>query len=237
VIAWDFPKLDDPEADARRVARAATWSRPGTPTVAAVAPDVETAAEGAKATPDRVRRYYAELRRVLPPQIAVLATVPWPSEKRTRRYPYVVTARYADAFVPMAYWYNRKPQVVTSTSMGYLRQFGKPVMPVGQGYDGRLDAPYLPADPDPGRSVQEFVDAAHRAQARSISLWSWQTTGVAQWDVLARAAAHHRPRPAAVVPVPTAAPTPAPSAEPRPAPGLVPGRKPRPQRAAPSPTG
>ena len=58
------------------MARAATWNRPCTPTVAAVAPDVETAAEGARATRDRVLRYYAELRKVLPPHVAVLATVP-----------------------------------------------------------------------------------------------------------------------------------------------------------------
>jgi len=45
VIAWDFPKLNDPEADARRLARAAWWNQKGAPMVAAVAPDVETAAE------------------------------------------------------------------------------------------------------------------------------------------------------------------------------------------------
>ena len=83
VIAWDFPKLDDPEADAQRMARAALWQSPGIPQVAAVAPDVETAAEGAKAAVERVTRDYTGWRRLLPPHIAVLATVPWPSEKRT----------------------------------------------------------------------------------------------------------------------------------------------------------
>ena len=48
-----------------------------------MAPDVETAAEGAKATVERVTLYDTELRRLLPPHIAVLATVPSPSEKRT----------------------------------------------------------------------------------------------------------------------------------------------------------
>ena len=59
VIAWDFPKLVNPEADARRMALAATWSRPGAARVAAVAPDIETAAEGTRLSPDRVIRYYA----------------------------------------------------------------------------------------------------------------------------------------------------------------------------------
>ncbi|HVM27688.1 MAG TPA: hypothetical protein VM433_08450 [Mycobacteriales bacterium] len=187
VIAWDFPKLIDPEADARRMAYAAWVQVPGAPRVAAVAPDVETAAEGTHLSADAVSRYYATLRAELPPHVAVLATVPWPSEKRTGFYPYAETAVHSDAFVPMAYWYNRDPEVVTATSMQWLAQYGLPVMPAGQGYDGRIDAPHLPEDPDPAGSVQAFVDAARAGGARSISLWSWQTTGPLQWDVLVRA--------------------------------------------------
>jgi hypothetical protein len=186
VIAWDFPKLVDPEADAQRMADAALWSRPGVPRVAAVAPDVETAAEGTQLSAENVTRYYTRLRELLPPEIAVLATVPWPSEKRTGFYPYAETAPHSDAFVPMAYWYNRSPAAVTETSMTWLAQFGLPVMPVGQGYDGRIDAPYLPEDPDLAGSVQQFVDTARAHGARSISLWSWQTTGAPPWDALVR---------------------------------------------------
>ena len=188
VIAWDFPKLIDPEADARRMAKAALWSRPGVPQVAAVAPDVETAAEGTRLSTPNVHRYYRELRKRLPAHIAVLATVPWPSEKRTGWYPYDDTAPYADAFVPMAYWYNRPAGSVTATSMRWLARFGKPVMPAGQGYDGRLDAPYLAPDPDPGKSVDDFVAQARKHGARSISLWSWQTTQAPQWRSLLKAA-------------------------------------------------
>ncbi len=224
VIAWDFPTLDDPEADARRLARAAFWHRDGVPMVAAVAPDVETAAEGTTITRERARRYYTELRKRLPRRTAILATVPWPSEKRVRKYPYGTTAPFADAFVPMAYWYNRDPGAVTSTSMRFLKRFGKPVMPVGQGYDGRLDAPYLLADPDPGRSVQAFIDAAHGGGARSLSLWSWQTTGAAQWTALAGASGVPTPGPAPTVTVPAPVT--------RPAPDLVPGRKPHPRRTS-----
>lgn len=188
VIAWDFPKLIDPEADARRMAKAALWSRPGVPQVAAVAPDVETAAEGTRLSTPNVHRYYSELRKHLPDHIAILATVPWPSEKRTGWYPYDDTAPYADAFVPMAYWYNRPAGKVTATSMTWLARFGKPVMPAGQGYDGRLDAPYLKPDPNPGKSVDDFVAQARKHGARSISLWSWQTTQAPQWGSILRAA-------------------------------------------------
>ena len=202
VIAWDFPKLLDPEDDARRLAKAAWWRRPGVPMVAAVAPDIETLAEGTHATPASIERYYRTLRAALPARVAILATVPWPSEKRINRYPYTRTALHADAFVPMAYWYNRSPSVVTATSMTVLQQFGKPVFPVGQGYDGRLDAPYLDEDPTPGKSVDAFVQAARAAGATSLSLWSWQTTGALQWQALVRASSGF-----------TAAPTPETSAK------------------------
>lgn len=209
VIAWDFPKLVNPEADARRLARAAWWNQKGAPMVAAVAPDVETGAEGTRLSSDRVKRYYAELRRRLPARTAILATVPWPSEKRTGWYPYTLTATYSDAFIPMAYWYNRSPSVVTKTSMQWLKRYGLPVMPVGQGYDGRLDAPYLKADPAPDKSVARFVYVAREQGAQSISLWSWQTTGRLQWRELAKAAGKVGPRPAAKpVVVPSATPTP-----------------------------
>jgi hypothetical protein len=202
VVAWDFPKLVDPEDDARRLAKAAWWRRPGVPMVAAVAPDIETLSEGTHASKDSINRYYRTLRQALPARVAILSTVPWPSEKRIQRYPYTRTALYADAFIPMAYWYNRSPSKVTATSMAVLRQFGKPVFPVGQGYDGRLDAPYLAADPAPGKSVDAFVFAARYSGATSISLWSWQTTGAEQWGALHRASARYAPPPAAAPPVP-----------------------------------
>ena len=195
VVAWDFPKLVDPEDDARRLAKAAWWRRPGVPMIAAVAPDIETASEGTHATPGSIERYYRTLRKALPARVAILATVPWPSEKRVTRYPYVRTALHADAFIPMAYWYNRSPSRVTATSMRLLKRYGKPVFPVGQGYDGRLDAPYLEPDRNPGKSVDAFVQAARSSGATSLSLWSWQTTGMQQWMALHRASNKYTPKP------------------------------------------
>jgi hypothetical protein len=193
VVAWDFPTLVHPEADARRLARAAWWHKPGVPMVAAVAPDIETASEGTHATRGSIERYYRTLRKSLPARVAILATVPWPSESRVNRYPYVRTVRHADAIIPMAYWYNRSPSRVTRTSMRVLKAYGKPVIPVGQGYDGRLDAPYLAPDRHPGKSVDAFVTAARMSGARSVSLWSWQTTGAQQWSALKRASRRYAP--------------------------------------------
>jgi hypothetical protein len=93
----------------------------------------------------------------------------------------------------MAYWYNRSPSRVTRTSMRILKEYGKPVIPVGQGYDGRLDAPYLAPDPHPGKSVLAFVTAARMSGAQSISLWSWQTTGAQQWSALKAASKRYAP--------------------------------------------
>ncbi len=193
VIAWDFPALKDPVADARRMARAANFHCGGCPRVAAVAPDIETPAEGTRISETGVAIYYTALRKALPPHVAILATVPWPSEKRTGSYPYARTAALSDALVPMAYWYNRSPVTVTTTSMAYLKRFNKPVMPVGQGYDGRLDAPYLAADPHPGASVRSFLVTARKRGAQHVSLWSWQTTGGQQWAALARGNGLFRP--------------------------------------------
>ncbi|MGB8649175.1 MAG: hypothetical protein WCD35_00800 [Mycobacteriales bacterium] len=184
VVAWDFPVLSNPVGDARRLAAAARFRCRGCPRVAAVAPDVETGSEGTRLSGRALEAYYRTLRSLLPRDVAILATVPWPSELRVGRYPYAQTARHADALIPMAYWYNRSPAGVTTTSMRYLRRFHRPVMPVGQGYDGRLDAPYLRPDPAPGRSVQMFLLAARHNGARAVSLWSWQTTGGQQWRAL-----------------------------------------------------
>ena len=186
VSAWDFPTLVIPVDDARRLARAATFHCGGCPRVAAVAPDVETSAEGTHIGEAAVASYYTALRRLLPADVAILATVPWPSELRVGRYPYARTASLADALLPMAYWYNRSPALVTTTSMRYLKRFKKPIMPIGQGYDGRLDVPWLPADRHPGISVRAFLVTAKRGGAAAVSLWSWQTTGPQQWGALMR---------------------------------------------------
>ena len=187
VIAWDFANLRNPERDARRLAMAARFRCGGCPRIAAVAPDIETAAEGTRINSSNVIRYYDELRHWLPRDVSILATVPWPSEVRRGHYPYASTARRADAIVPMAYWYNRSPAAVTAQSMAYFKKFHKPVMPVGQGYDSRLDAPYLRADPHPYLSVRSFLLTAKKWGARSVSLWSWETTGHQQWRALAKA--------------------------------------------------
>jgi hypothetical protein len=185
VVAWDFPTLRHPTRDAHRLARAARYHPPGkhTPRVRAVAPDIETAAEGTHTSRVRVHRYLKSLRRQLPKGVSILTTVPWPSEVRRGHYPYRTAVRGSDALMPMTYWYNRSPGAVTSYSIRWLRRFHQPVLPIGQGFDSKLDAPYL-RHSNQHREIAAFMLSARRSHVRAISLWSWQTAGREQWFAL-----------------------------------------------------
>jgi hypothetical protein len=187
VVAWDFPRLRHPAKDARRLARAARLARAhGGPHVVAVAPDIETPSEGTFNAAWRVRLYLHVLNKRLPRGVTVLGTVPWPSAYRRADYPYRTVAAQSDVLVPMAYWYNNPPGLVTSRSMHYLRQFHKPVAPVGQGYDGKLDVPSLHHN-HLAREVPVFLRTAKRAGAQAVSIWSWQSSRRATWNALRRA--------------------------------------------------
>ena len=187
VVAWDFPRLKRPARDARRLAHAAWFGRAhGGPHVAAVAPDIETPAEGTFNAAWRVRLYLHVLRTHLPAGVTILSTVPWPSSYRRADYPYRTVAAHSDVLVPMAYWYNNPPGLVTARSMHYLRQFRKPVAPVGQGYDGKLDVPSLRHN-NLAREVPVFLRTAAHAGARAVSIWSWQSAKPATWHALSHA--------------------------------------------------
>ncbi|MBV9368969.1 MAG: hypothetical protein JO074_04005 [Frankiales bacterium] len=188
VIAWDFPELDHPLADAQRLAHAAKFVLHGGYRVSAVAPDIETPAEGTSSTPGKVRAYLIALRRLLPADVPILATVPWPSAARIGHFPYPVVAAHCDALLPMAYWYNNSPAAVTAKSVQFLSRYHRPVMPVGQGYDGRLDVPSLPHN-NLAKQVPAFFVTAHRMGARAVSLWSWQSSPDASWRALKSAQA------------------------------------------------
>jgi hypothetical protein len=186
VVAWDFPRLRHPEYDARRLAAAARVRTSSGQRVAAVAPDIETPAEGTYNAAWRVSLYLNTLRRALPADVSILTAVPWPSRFRIGDYPYGVVAAHSDVLVPMAYWYNNRPTDVTARSIWYLRRFHRPVQPVGQGYDGRLDVPGLRHN-NLSRQVPAFFWTAHAHGARAVSLWSWQAAPPAAWHALVRA--------------------------------------------------
>lgn len=175
VIAWDFPLLSDPVADARR---AQTVLRTG---IDAFSPDVETPAEGTYPTARRVALYLSLVRAAAGTR-PVIATVPRPTEQRLATFPYQAFVPYADVFTPMVYWSCREPGALVAESLAILGKL-LPVAPVGQGYDmasegGRRGTPSR-------LETLRFLDAARRGGAIGASLWTVEAAGLAQLTALA----------------------------------------------------
>ena len=174
VIAWDFPFLSDPAADARRAQAALAAGIDG------FSPDVETTAEGTHLTARRLRLYLS-LVRLYAGQRPVIATVPRPSAARAT-FPYAVFPAYTDVFAPMVYWSCQEPGRLVQQS---LQRLGRllPVAPVGQGYD---------MGPEGGRrgtpsrlETLRFLDSARRGGAVGASLWTVEEAGPQQLRALA----------------------------------------------------
>ena len=191
VVAWDFPTLKNPYKDAWRLAYAA-WAdyHSGVPHVAAVAPDIETPAEGTHTSAKRVSAYLSALRRLLPKNVAILTTVPWPSSARVGIYPYKAVAEHSDAILPMTYWYDNSPRQVTAESFAFLRRYHRPIQPVGQGYDGKLDVPSLPHN-NLRKQMPMFFVTARENGASAVSLWSWQAAPPIAWAYISYANHNH----------------------------------------------
>ena len=174
VVAWDFPFLSDPVADAERGRRAIADG------VDAFAPDVETEFEGTYATPRRVALYMS-LVRSYAGTTPVAATVPRPTPMRRKSFPYTAFVPYADLFVPMVYWSCNEPGRLVEES---LRDLGRllPVAPAGQGYDmgdegGRRGVPTR-------AETWRFLDVARRGGAIGASIWTIERMGAGQAEAL-----------------------------------------------------
>jgi hypothetical protein len=174
VVAWDFPSLSDPVADARRAQQALAAG------VDAFSPDVETTAEGVYPTPRRIALYLSMVREWAGAR-PVVATVPRPTAKRLRTFPYRAFVPYADVFTPMVYWSCGEPGALVTESLAPLRRL-LPVAPVGQAYDmgpegGRVGVPSR-------AETLRFLDAARRAGAVGASLWTVEHAGASQLAAL-----------------------------------------------------
>ncbi len=174
VVAWDFPFLSDPVADAARAKQALDLG------IDAFAPDVETTAEGTHATARRVALYLSLVRSYAGTR-PVAATVPRPTPIRRKSFPYAAFAPYADLFVPMIYWSCNEPGKLVQQSLTELGRW-LPVAPVGQAYDmgtegGRSGLPTR-------AETWRFLDTAKRGGAVGASLWTIEKVGTGQWDAL-----------------------------------------------------
>jgi hypothetical protein len=82
----------------------------------------------------------------------------------------------------MVYWLNRDPVSDVTGALRDLARFNKPVMPIGQAYDGAADhgPPGVP-----GRAaILAFIEAAEKSGAGSVSFWSWQHASQEAWDAI-----------------------------------------------------
>jgi hypothetical protein len=176
VVAWDFPTLSDPAADA---ARAVLAFREGADAFSA---DIETASEGTYLTARRVR-YYLSLVRAAAGNRPLIATVPRPTTYWLANYPYDAEAPFVDAFAPMVYWSCTEPGAAVSEAMAALSRL-RPVAPIGQDFNmGPIGGP--PGLPT-GREIWRFLDVAHRLGAIGASLYDLEAGGQAQLRALAK---------------------------------------------------
>ncbi len=175
VVAWDFPFLSDPVADAVRARRALANG------IDAFAPDVETGAEGTRLT-DRRLSLYLSLVRAAAGGRPVVATVPRATPYNLTHYPYATFRPYADVFAPMVYWSCNEPGLLVHQSMQALGRI-LPVAPIGQGYDMAGDGGRsgLPTRAETWR----FLDTAKRSGAVGASMWTAEAMSGAQYSALA----------------------------------------------------
>lgn len=181
VLVWDFPYLENPEADARRVAAEFAYTTPDGHRVDGLAPDVEEPAQGVTLTRDRAERFARTLRRLVGPEAIVVMCTPRPSPPRLANYPYAEMAPYVDAWAPMVYWSFDGPEVDTQLAIERLGTYGKPVAPVGRAYDMR---PEGGPDQPPAHETLAFLEVARQLGAPGVSFWSWQHASSQTWSVI-----------------------------------------------------
>jgi hypothetical protein len=182
VIAWDFPKLSDPVADARRAATTIAASYGGQ-RIDGFSPDIETINEGTFNASPRVAVYLSRVRAAAGKNLPLIATVMRPTDYQLATYPYRAEAPYVDVFAPMVYWSCNEPGALAAESLRPLAKL-RPVHLIGQSYDmadegGRHGVPT-------GREIWRFLDVAKRSGAVGASLYLYTETKQPQWTALGR---------------------------------------------------
>jgi hypothetical protein len=179
VVAWDYPSLSDPVADATR-ARAALSGTFGGEHIDAFSPDIETPYEGTYDTARRVALYLS-LVRAAADNTPVVATVMNPTPRQLATYPYAAEAPYVDAFAPMVYWSCTEPGAAATAAISALAKL-RPVHLIGQAYDmvedgGRSGMPT-------GAEIWRFLDVGKSAGAIGVSFYVASSATPAEWAAL-----------------------------------------------------
>ncbi|HUQ38813.1 MAG TPA: peptidoglycan-binding domain-containing protein [Acidimicrobiales bacterium] len=181
VYGWDFPYLEDPQADVARAVEAIRYRTPDGHGIDGFTADIETRGEGVNINPGTAAAYGTGLRQAVGPLYPLIATTPRPSAALVT-YPWPEVVAHFDAIAPMVYWLNRQPDTDLAAAMTWLKQFNKPLIPVGQAYDGTAEG---------GRSgvptraeLQAFMRTGDEHGAIGVSFWSWQHADEQAWDAI-----------------------------------------------------
>jgi hypothetical protein len=185
VYGWDFPYFTDVDGDVARAVAAIRYTTPDGQRIDGFSPDIETQSEGVALSADNAAAYANELRAQVGAGYPLIATVPRPSDLMQAVYPYAQLLGPFDAVAPMVYWLNRQPDTDVAGAIDYLAQFGKPIIPIGQAYDGSLEGG-RPGPPTPDE-IQRFISTADAHGAIGVSFWSWQHADQSTWDTLTAA--------------------------------------------------
>jgi hypothetical protein len=180
VYGWDFPNLRDWRADADRGLAAIRYTTPSGDRIDGFVADVETPAEGVRLTPGNALSFGIALREGVGFGYPLIACVPRTNNLPTAtKYPYPQVVAAFDAIAPMVYWINREPGADVAMTLDYLRQFNKPLLPVGQAYDARVPGGRPTRD-----QILRFMQVAAEKGAAAVSFWDWQEAGPDHWDAI-----------------------------------------------------
>jgi hypothetical protein len=181
VYAWDFPYLDNWQDDVGRAAFAIGYTTPDGHRVDGFSADIETRAQGVNVRPETALAYGAGLRSAVGLDYPLIATVPRPSAQLVT-YPFAEVVTWFDAIAPMVYWLNRDAGEDAASAMAALRAFNKPLMPIGQAYDGAGEGgrPGVPS----ANEIWRFMAVSEAQGATAVSFWSWQHADQEAWDAI-----------------------------------------------------
>ncbi|HEX2849314.1 MAG TPA: peptidoglycan-binding protein [Acidimicrobiales bacterium] len=184
VYGWDFTECDNPGDDVNRALTAIRYTTPDGQRIDGFSPDIETPSEGTSGNVEYLSAYAQWLRDNVGDKYPLIATVPNPTAYRLANgFPYAQILGPFDAVAPMVYWMNREPGADVANAISYLAQFGKPIFPIGQAYDGGPEGgpPGVPSR----EQLQRFMEVADQAGAAGVSFWSWQHADDQAWQAIA----------------------------------------------------
>jgi hypothetical protein len=182
VYGWDFPKLVSVPDDVARAVAAVAHAAPGGHRLDGFAADIETKSEGTELTPQAALAYGPALRQAVGPSYLLIAVVPNPTPQMLQKFPYELVVPSFDVIAPMVYWLNREPGYDVAAALEYLSRYTKPVMPIGQAYDGGPEGG-RPGVPTRAELIR-FMDVAKHFGAVAVSFWSWQHANPPAWDAI-----------------------------------------------------